>query len=275
MKDSSILTDFQIVSDLHIEYKSTSVPDPLSLITPVADNLILAGDIGSFYQFDQLKNFLIPLCKLFKTVIYIPGNHEYYTMKDYKPQTMSELLDRFYSLTHIITNLHILNRDLIQINDVCIVGCTLWSKWTPEINKNTNRRYNIPKFIVRIHDMTTQLYDKLHNDDLTYIKEVITLCQRTNTKLLVVTHHSPMFLPIKKDNKFKTLYASNLEYLLHKRFVHTWVFGHIHKNFDFYTSCINQNGLYPSEGGTHIFTNQYGKPKDNITDYSKKAKIRL
>ena len=72
------MTNFQIVSDLHIEYKSNDVPDPLTLITPSADILILAGDIGSFYQYDQLKTFLINLCPYFKVVVYVPGNHEYY-----------------------------------------------------------------------------------------------------------------------------------------------------------------------------------------------------
>lgn len=63
------MTKFQIVSDLHIEYKNTDVPDPLSLITPSAEILILAGDIGSFYQYDQLKKFLSKLCPHFKIVI--------------------------------------------------------------------------------------------------------------------------------------------------------------------------------------------------------------
>ena len=38
------MTNFQIVSDLHIEYNTNEVPDPLTLITPSADILILAGD---------------------------------------------------------------------------------------------------------------------------------------------------------------------------------------------------------------------------------------
>jgi len=66
---------FQIVSDLHIEYRNDEIPDPLSLITPTADNLILAGDIGSLYKFNQLKGFLQNLCKYFKNVLYVPGNH--------------------------------------------------------------------------------------------------------------------------------------------------------------------------------------------------------
>ena len=48
----------QIASDLHIEYKNNNIPNPLDFITPSADILILAGDIGSFYKIQQLTEFL-------------------------------------------------------------------------------------------------------------------------------------------------------------------------------------------------------------------------
>ena len=74
------MTSFQIASDLHIEYKNNDVHDPLNYIIPSAEVLILAGDIGSFYKHHQLKSFLKRLCEYFQAVIYIPGNHEYYTI---------------------------------------------------------------------------------------------------------------------------------------------------------------------------------------------------
>jgi predicted phosphodiesterase len=56
------MTSFQIVSDLHIEYKNNEIPDPLTLITPTSEILILAGDIGSLYKIKQLQGFLEKLC---------------------------------------------------------------------------------------------------------------------------------------------------------------------------------------------------------------------
>ena len=44
------MTSIQIASDLHIEFKNDDVPDPLNYITPTANILILAGDIGSLYK---------------------------------------------------------------------------------------------------------------------------------------------------------------------------------------------------------------------------------
>ena len=53
----------QIASDLHIEYRSNIIPNPLDLITPSAEILILAGDIGSSYKYNQL-NFLIDISRI-------------------------------------------------------------------------------------------------------------------------------------------------------------------------------------------------------------------
>ena len=235
--------------------KNNDVPDPLTLITPSADILILAGDIGSFYKYNQLKIFLMNLCQHFKVVIYVPGNHEYYEMSGYRPQTMDALLKKFMLLEQHIHNLHILNRSSAQIDDVCIVGCTLWSK--PLVN--------IPHFIVRIHGMNTSLYKKKYEGDLLYIKKMIKYCKKKNTKLLVITHYCPTYSVLtnkKMKDKYISLYASNLDHLLNKDMVHTWVAGHIHINFDLIT-----------ENGTHLVGNQLGKPKDKINDYDKSMVI--
>jgi predicted phosphodiesterase len=252
------MTKFQIVSDLHIEYKNNEVPDPLTLIKPSADILILAGDIGSFYKHDQLKKFLTSLCTHFKIVIYIPGNHEYYYQQGYKNQSMYTLLQRFFQFEKTIENLYILNKSSVQIDNICIVGCTLWS--LPMVK--------IPKFIVRIHGMNTQIYYQKHKEELTYIKKMMKYCKSKNLKLVVVTHHCPTYSVITSQKKIKdkyiSLYASHLDYLLSKEYIHTWICGHIHINFDKF-----------SENGTRIIGNQRGKPKDKITDYNKNLVINV
>jgi Icc-related predicted phosphoesterase len=252
------MTKFQIASDLHIEYKNNEVPDPLTLITPTADVLILAGDIGSFYKYDQLKSFLQKLCPYFKVVLYVPGNHEYYKQQGYQAQQMNILLKRFMKIEKSINNLYVLNRSSVQIDDVCIVGCTLWSDATTVI----------PKFIVRVQSMNSLLYKQKFDSDLEYIEKMIEYCKKKNLKLLVITHHCPTYSVItsrkKKKDKYISLYASHLDHLLTDDQVHTWVCGHIHSNFDKIT-----------EGGTHLVGNQKGKPKDHITDYNKSLVISV
>ena len=248
---------FQIASDLHIEYKNNEVPDPLDFIQPVADILILAGDIGSFYKINQLHQFLIKLCNYFKIVLYIPGNQEYYTFNEYENQSMNILLKRLYYIENNIDNLYVLNQSSIVIEDICISGCTLWSKPTVKI----------PKFIVRIHGINNEIYENRHEKDVNYIHKMINYSKENNLKMLVITHYCPTYKVMensRKKDKFESLYATDLEYLLNKEKIHTWVCGHIHSNFDF----ITQNG-------TRVVGNQKGKQKDKITDYSKTFVIEI
>jgi Icc-related predicted phosphoesterase len=243
-------TTFQIASDIHIEYKNDENVNPLDYITPTADILILAGDIGSLYKLNQLKSFLSQICPHFKATLYIPGNHEYYLQDNYKPQSLEALNESLFALENEIHKLYILQQSSIIIDDICIIGCTLWS----------NSTINIPKYIVRIPEMNTFLYNKKHLSDLSYIKKMVQFCKQKNMKLVVVTHHCPtskvLNMNTKKD-KFRSLYVSDLEYIINKENIHTWICGHIHQNFDFEFQ------------GTRIVGNQRGKPKDCITNFSK------
>jgi predicted phosphohydrolase len=248
----------QIASDLHIEYKNDEVPDPFLYIKPTADILVLAGDIGSFYKIEQLITFLTLLCSKFKSVLYIPGNHEYYRIDGYEEKNLDVLLDDFVLATKNLENFYIMNRKSLQIEDICIVGCTLWSQPIIEL----------PKYMVRIKYMDTRLYSTKHKEDLIFIKKAITYCKEKQLKLVVITHHAPTFDVTRsfsyKKKSFSSLYASNLNYLLTKEKVHTWICGHVHVNFDYITS-----------EGTHLVGNQYGKPKDNIKDYNREKVIQI
>jgi Icc-related predicted phosphoesterase len=249
----------QIVSDLHIEYQNDLLVNPLDLIDPSADILILAGDIGSIYKYDQLKHFLEHICKHFKLVLYIPGNHEYYVVPDKKYLDMDSLLKNLYLLEKNISNLFILNQKSIKIGNICIAGCTLWSE----------PKMKIPKYIVRIYKLNTNLYKNMHNSDLTYIKKIIKYCNEKKLELIMVTHHCPTNKVLNNVNpnkikKFSSLYTTDLDYLLTKDLVNTWICGHVHANFNFIT-----------ENGTRVVGNQRGKPKDNIKDYSKQFTINI
>lgn len=243
-------TTIQIVSDLHIE-EYDNVPNPLDFVTPSADILILAGDIGSFYKINQLTDFLTALCSYFKIVLYTPGNHEWYTMNGYEPLSFISLEKRLLAIEKKIPNLYILNRSSVMIGDVCITGCTLWSK--PECE--------VPPFIVRINGIKTIDYENMHNLDLAYLKNIINYSKKKEIKLIVVTHHPPTFKAlegVKKRKKYISLYATNLDYMLNKKDIDTWVCGHVHFNFDFI-----------STGGCRIVGNQKGKIKDRIDDFKK------
>lgn len=250
------MTTLQIASDLHIE-RHPGIPEPHDYIIPTTEVLVLAGDIGSLYKIDQLRAFLEKLCRLFEAIIYIPGNHEFYTMSGYTHLSYKALENRLEGLGHTIDNLHILNRSSVRINNICIAGCTLWS----------NPKCMVPPFIVRVNGMTTSSYTKRHKEDLRFIKKIVGYCKEKNYELIVVTHHPPSYKALmgaKKRKQFISLYATDLEYLLNANDIKIWVCGHTHKNIDFI-----------SDKGCRIVSNQKGKPKDRIKDYLKSFKILL
>lgn len=247
------MVKLQIMSDLHIE---TMQGDLLvtDFITPSAKILVLAGDIGRIHKYEQLSNFLKQLCPLFEVVIYVLGNHEFYRVDGVKPKTIPELLEDLEKIRKEIPNLYVLNRDSIIIEDVCIAGCTLWTKSV----------INVPPFIVRVHEMNTVKYNAMNEADVNYIEDMIKYCSQKKLKLVMVTHHCPTFSmnSTKKNNHYACLYHNNLDRLMSIDKVHTWIFGHIHKNTD-----------HKTKRGTRLVTNQKGKPKDKVIDFVKNKVI--
>jgi predicted phosphodiesterase len=250
----------QIASDLHIEYNTDLIPDPLRYFTPTSNTLILAGDVGSLYKIDQLYGFLFKVCNLYKNVIYVPGNHEYYHVKGYKYLSMKVLSERLESIGTRIRNLTILNNKSIQLTGddnkpVIVLGSTLWSDLLTDL----------PKYIVRINGMTTSRYIEMHKRSVGYIHRITQWCKLKGVRLIIVTHYPPTYKILNGkirpngtlQKKLGSLYASHLEKLITPT-VDTWVSGHVHVNFDYVTS-----------GGTRMTSNQVGKPRDKITDYSK------
>ena len=252
--------DFQIASDLHIDYKKDYIPNPLDLITPKSKFLILNGDIGSLYKYEQLKGFLTELCKHFESVFYVPGNHEYYKLKENEGIVLSKLDKILKILENEIENLKVLCRESYRIGNICIAGCTLWSDYKENF---------FPKYIVRIFKMNKNFYNYLFKRDLSFIKEITRYCKSNKLKLLLVTHYPPSYKVLDNNtDKFASLYASRLDNLLVKDQIDTWVYGHVHgvsgRNFDFQDSS-----------STRLVSNQMGKPKDNIQDYSKEFVIKM
>jgi len=252
------MTLLQIVSDIHIEYEDKEDIDPLDYITPSAPTLILAGDIGSIYKIKQLTAFLSKICTYFDTVLYVPGNHEYYMTAPFLGIRKDRLDSMLENITKHIPNLYILNRKSILLGgDICVAGCTLWS--VPKCV--------LPKFLVRIKNITTRIYKHNHVKDLNYLVKMIKHCQTAKKKLVIVTHYPPTYQVlknVKRRKKFLSLYGNDLDHLLDASKVNTWVCGHIHENFDLVT-----------EKGCRLVGNQKGKKKDIAKDYEKNKIIQI
>ena len=125
-----------VCSDIHLEFGTISLEN-----TEGADVLILGGDIcvakdilnrddnGIFDRFSRsntIHTFFQECCQRFPHVIYIMGNHEHYH-GDYNG-TIGILRNRLGYLV----NLHILDKQMVQLGGVSFIGGTLWTDMNKE-----------------------------------------------------------------------------------------------------------------------------------------------
>ena len=125
-----------VCSDIHLEFGPIILDN-----TEGADVLILGGDIcvakdvmnrdeyGIFDRFDRnstIHTFFQECSARFPHVVYIMGNHEHYH-GDYA-NTIGILRDRLGYLR----NLHILDKEILKVDDVTFIGGTLWTDMNNE-----------------------------------------------------------------------------------------------------------------------------------------------
>jgi predicted phosphodiesterase len=253
----------QIASDLHIEYKNEKDVDPFDYIIPSAEILILAGDIGSCYRYSQLRNFLKKLCPEFKIVLYVPGNHEYYYIPNTTRRMPIEFMNHMiHSLSILIPNLIILDRSSVIIGNICISGCTLWS----------NPKVAMPGFYTRLHGMDVEKYKGKFETDLTFVNEIIAYCKEKKHELVMVTHYCPHeYIALTEEHGYdsgkdelRSLYMTDLTHLMDQKSIKLWIYGHTHINFNMI-----------SQLGTKIVSNQKGKLKNNVYDFSEQFIVEI
>lgn len=251
---------FQYASDLHIEFNSSSKDDdPLQYITPSADNLILAGDVCSCNEFERFKMFIERVCKLFKIVIFVAGNHEYYRYTSHSNfYTISEINEKIKSLG--VPNFHFLDRTRVEFDNICIAGCTLWS----------NVNFSIPENIVKIKNISADTYNEMNKACVNFITETVKYCRKYDKKLVVVTHYPPLLQTekFKAKYKYRELYYNNLYDLIYAGGIHTWIFGHTHLNIN----CILKD---KDDREVNILCNQKGKNKYHTRYYSEKSIVEI
>jgi hypothetical protein len=119
-----------IVSDIHLEFGTLVLDNPGDV-----DVLILSGDICvakdlmhhdpngiiSFGKSERYHKFFQDVCEKFPNVIYVAGNHEHYH-GDFK-YTLSSLKE----FLGYLPNLHILDKETFELDDVVFIGSTLWT----------------------------------------------------------------------------------------------------------------------------------------------------
>jgi predicted phosphodiesterase len=254
------MIQFQLASDLHLE--NNNITTFSDIIIPSAPYLLLAGDIGS-PLLPSYKNFLLDACNFFEKIIFIAGNHEYYS--PYKC-TMDQIKNIIKDICAEFQNdkLIFLDNDYYIINDIRIIGSTLWSH-CPNKNLQENhadcRSIWIDNGLINVDD--TNL---LHSKSVEFIHKQILLAKKFDQKILIMTHHAPIkekvSHPMYNNDPYSCFFSTDLSYLVDKKLVDVWIFGHTHYNISY---TIN---------ACQLFSNQLGN-FSNLNSFNKQFIIRL
>lgn len=248
----------QYCSDLHLEFQDNKEYILNNPIEPIADILILAGDIVPFKIIDNHQDFFNYISRNFKTTYWIPGNHEYY----YYNVDSSRFLD-----TKIRENIFLVNNCVKEVSGINLIFSTLWSNISESkrwLIQQSLSDFKVIKYIDCLFNVDN--YNLLHKESLEFIQN--TLNETSDNKTVVVTHHVPTFVnyPEKYVNsKINEAFASNLTELIEDNNIDFWIYGHHHSNSNDFQI-----------GNTKLVTNQLGyiKYNENV-GFNSKAYIEI
>lgn len=231
------LTDFQIVSDLHLEinqqYSSFEIP-------ACAKFLILAGDVGRLADYDAYRAFIQRLTIRFELVFLVLGNHEFYNGTFAEGLERAERLKRDPSLNGRLVVLHRRRYD-IPGTQVSILGCTLWSAVMDQSKVIVRAKV---KDFQKIGGWTVDDHNAQHKRDRAWLKEELESMRRSNEGrrqkekqfILVITHHAPLTRgtskPQHEGSPWSCAFGTDLLPQVSTG-IDAWVFGHTHYSTDF------------------------------------------
>lgn len=219
-------------SDLHNEFANARVNTNDYHIKEHPEDkdtvLCLLGDIGTKARaIDYANSF----SDRFKAIILIAGNHDYYGT------SIQSLQDKWKAEAKI--NVYPLFSDIVVIDDIVFVGCTMWTNFNnedslvmfeaprimrPDYKKITYRHSNGKYSLI-----TPEIILKEHTAFVSYLKFI--LSEFKDKKIVVCTHHSPSYTNESKQfagNMSSYYYHSNLNDIVCD--VDAWLFGHTHYN---------------------------------------------
>lgn len=224
----------QFFSDIHLEFGPFDPPQT------GADVVVAAGDIdvGSG-AVEWLAGFKQP-------VIYIAGNHEFWT-GDFHA-VYGEL--RSACDKH---GIYFLEKNQLTIDDVTFYGCTLWSDFSflhPAYLELARMQMNDFEFIsIDGRRLEPEDLARYNLESLAWLREV--LGESGSRTRVVVTHHAPSLKSWAFDpnDPIRYAYCNELDDLIRNWDVQLWIHGHTHCRSDYTilntrVAC-NARGYYP------------------------------
>ncbi len=226
----------RILSDLHIEFHPFVIPP---LPDDAATTLVLAGDVGVIYRRQELEAFLRAAAARFRAVVYVLGNHEYY--RGQWPAARVAL--QSWGLP---ANLHVLERDSVEIDGVCFVGATLWTDFdgaSLEVMQGAEQSLYDFHYIdtgtgaqgERIHLRSDDVLED-HRGARAWLHETLAALAARGQRTVLVTHHGFALDSIHerfRDNPLNGAFVSDCAALITQTRPLLAIHGHVHNSFDY------------------------------------------
>ena len=225
----------QYMSDLHIEHGNISIAEP------AAEILVIAGDVANG---GRVVNFLKSVAKQFKTVIFVMGNHEYYSyVLGY--ENMKDRINEYRSV--LPDNVALLDNEYMIVEDKVIYGGTMW------VPLDTKEKRHIA--INSLNDFKFVNYFDVQDSNKEFHNNF------TRAADLVISHHVPSMQSI--ELKYIGSKLTSAGYVDSQAMQHfgekakVWIHGHTHSSSDY--------ELY----GTRVLANPRGYARDGHSENSK------
>jgi len=215
-----------LCSDLHLIF-SPWTPKKTS---DDVETLIMAGDVVCINDLYKHTNFFEKVSKLYKNVIYVEGNHLGYGGDHLTALSiLRNYLKKF-------PNIHLLEKQSIQIDDILFIGGCLWTDCNRENPLTMMTLAQSMNDYRVIKNFTVEDSIREHKECLKYFRKE--LGENKDKKCVVISHHAPSFECIDKnyrnDYHMNGGYFSNLDqFILDRKQIKVWVHGHIHSQVDF------------------------------------------
>jgi Icc-related predicted phosphoesterase len=257
----------QYFSDLHLGHefyfkKSLTHPEA------VASICVIAGDIwegAKEFKFPIKKPWMHKLADNFEHVLFVLGNHDYY---NHDIQNIEEVYRNF---ANKVDNIHFLQKDIVEIDGIKFVGCTLWTDFLVEDNY-FNKELKLNDFYC-LNDANCIFNSNnlvkpenilnIHNDHKHFLNDNV------DSNTVVITHHVPSYRAMHEKWKTSTishLFYSNLEALILDKTPRAWIAGHTHDSFDL---TIGNTRLVGNPRG---YSSGYGVENSNF-DWQKTIEV--
>lgn len=234
------MLSMDIVSDLHVDYWESNPYDWSANRT--SDFVIIAGDVADTIE-ATLRELRIA-CQVYKTVMYVHGNHEATAFYGNLRETNERIA---YGMRGYSNFVYLCNEDFVLGDTIFVGACGWWDFATPD----SENRFDSSWTMVNRPTVIRNVIRSAHND-YEQLKERVH--RHPDKRVCIVTHTVPVIDPIIDPNNVFVgqICNSMMREFMNAPNVTHFVFGHHHR----------PTGIDTEVQGKRLISNPRSRPDD-------------